>query len=161
MKRSIIILFTLLGMTILAQVEAATIKHRLDNGDVATIVNNSRVIISNPANKTSQVSYFSCISFDKAKAQLKQMQEDLQQDKNTFMKKDIAYPLAWHNEGKQHKFLNATQLSASFDEVFNSHIKTVIAKQDPYRLFANAKGIMMNEGDVWFCKRGIFLVNNP
>ncbi len=140
------------------------VNHTLDNGDIASVIDDSRIVIATPTDPThptiKQVSIFYCMLVSEAIQRLHDMQTDLQTDPNVFMQKQIAYPLTWNHANKHYKFLTATQLAPKFKQVFNSHIHTVIFKQDPYRLFANSQGIMLNDGDVWFCDKGIFVVNS-
>jgi hypothetical protein len=62
----------------------------------------------------------------------------------------IDYPISVIINGHQVQFENARQLRRSYDLVFNATFRKAIMKQDPSRLRANWRGLIVGDGEVWF-----------
>ena len=139
---------------------AATIQQNLSNDDVATITDDHQITIRNSKHEMLQESTFSCATVSATIFQLKKMQQDLIKEPKKFMKTDISYPLLWNHEKQHVKIKNSQELDKKFTVIFTKKIQDTVINQDPYRLFANSQGTMIGNGEVWFCNRGIFTINN-
>jgi hypothetical protein len=62
----------------------------------------------------------------------------------------IGYPVTVVLNGHQITFADPAQLSGSYDLVFNSNVRHAVIQQDPSRLRANWRGLIVGDGEVWF-----------
>lgn len=153
---SLIIFFVSISF---ASVNADTVKKTLSNGNVATIVDNQKITLTDKNGNVTQESTFSCGTVKQTVTQLQAMQENLAKKPKRFRAKNIAYPLLWNHNGQHIKIQNSKELAKKFNAVFTSGVQKAILEQDPYRLFANSNGNMIGNGQVWFCNQGIFSVS--
>jgi hypothetical protein len=157
LKSSVLIIF--LASFASFSAHAVTIQQDLSHDDVATITDDQQITIRNSKDEVIQESTFSCGTVSATIFQLKKIQQDLIKDPKKFMKTDISYPLLWNHDKKHIKIKNAQELDKNFTVIFTKKTQDAIINQDPYRLFANSQGTMIGNGNVWFCKQGIFVVN--
>jgi len=62
----------------------------------------------------------------------------------------VDYPFQAHIKGKAQKIKDAGQFTAAYDQIVTDKIKAAVAKQTYAKLFANAQGVMIGNGEVWF-----------
>jgi hypothetical protein len=62
----------------------------------------------------------------------------------------VDYPFHARIRGKALKIKDASQFIADYDQIMTGKVKTAVAKQTYATLFANAQGIMIGDGEVWF-----------
>lgn len=124
------------------------------------VVKNNQVTVYNAQGQMSQQSTFTSPTFLEARGFIVDIQQDLKSKSYTdFLQGDIAYPLRVNHKGKTTVYNNSEQLQPDFNKVFTKPILAAIIKQDPFELFANFQGVMIGGGQVWFNKKGIFVVN--
>jgi hypothetical protein len=61
-----------------------------------------------------------------------------------------AYPLSVHSKKGEQKIPNLPACQAKYDQIFTSQVLAAIAKQSFEQLFANWRGVMIGDGELWF-----------
>jgi hypothetical protein len=62
----------------------------------------------------------------------------------------ISYPFQARIKGKAVKIRDAQHFIADYDKVITAKVAGAVAKQSYATLFANAQGVMIGDGEVWF-----------
>jgi hypothetical protein len=73
----------------------------------------------------------------------------------------IDYPIVVVLNGHQVQLENARQLRHSYDLVFNAKVRKAVMQQEPRRLRANWRGLIVGDGEIWFTKdidTGVFKI---
>ena len=66
----------------------------------------------------------------------------------------VAYPVAFFQNGQRKTAANQAEFLRYYDAIFTRNFINRIAKGIPHHMFANAEGIMMADGAVWFDEQG-------
>lgn len=62
----------------------------------------------------------------------------------------VSYPLETRIGGKRVKLRDPAHFIASYGQIMTARVKQALAKQDYADLFANAEGLMIGDGEIWF-----------
>lgn len=62
----------------------------------------------------------------------------------------VDYPFTTKLGGKNVRIADAGHFVASYDEIVTPKVKAALAKQTYATLFANAQGVMIGAGEIWF-----------
>jgi hypothetical protein len=62
----------------------------------------------------------------------------------------IAYPFHARIGGKSIRIRDAAHFVATYDQVFTAKVKDALKVQTYETLFANAEGVMVGDGEIWF-----------
>ncbi|AYG68802.1 MULTISPECIES: hypothetical protein [unclassified Rhizobium] len=66
----------------------------------------------------------------------------------------VSYPFSARINGKAVKIKDAKHFTTDYDQVITAKVKDAVAKQKYETLFANAQGVMIGDGEIWFAKAG-------
>ena len=66
----------------------------------------------------------------------------------------VAYPVSFSLHGKDREAANEAEFLKSYRAIFTKDFVGRIARDMPHHMFANAKGIMLGDGAVWFDEQG-------
>jgi hypothetical protein len=73
----------------------------------------------------------------------------------------LTYPVAFSVSGRRSKATNAEQFLKHYDEIITPRFVTRVRNAIPHNMFANAQGIMLADGAVWFNDKGkAIAINN-
>ena len=66
----------------------------------------------------------------------------------------VAYPVSFFLRGQRRTAANATEFLKFYPAIFTKDFVDRIARDMPHHMFANAEGIMLADGAVWFERTG-------
>jgi hypothetical protein len=66
----------------------------------------------------------------------------------------VSYPATFQLAGKPREIANSAQFLRYYDRLFTKEFVAKIASGIPHNMFANAQGIMIADGAVWFNEFG-------
>ena len=66
----------------------------------------------------------------------------------------VTYPLAFSLNGKRARAANEQEFLSNYDRIFTAKFVDRIRGAIPHNMFANAQGIMIADGAVWFDEAG-------
>jgi len=79
----------------------------------------------------------------------------------TVAAKFVRYPVSFTLNGKRRKAANAAEFLQYYERIFTPAFVAKIAAGVPHHMFANAQGIMIADGAVWFDESGkVTVLNN-
>jgi len=115
------------------------------------IKSGDHVIVKNKSGAIEQESWFKTNGFN-----LKQAMDFLQKLKKLIKdgeKHSIANLINYKHPFRTNKIKtpikNQTEFLRNYSTIMTPDVRKAILQQDPYTLFANSKGIMIGNGDVW------------
>lgn len=62
----------------------------------------------------------------------------------------VDYPFRTRIDGKSVRIKNVNQFQVNYDKIVTAKVKAAVAKQTYSALFANAEGISVGDGEIWF-----------
>jgi hypothetical protein len=62
----------------------------------------------------------------------------------------IDYPVRARVNGKNAQIKNTGEFTRNYDQIINAKVKTTLEKQTYQNLFANADGVSIGDGVIWF-----------
>jgi hypothetical protein len=68
--------------------------------------------------------------------------------------KYVSFPCTYFLNGKRVTAKDSATFLKDYDQVFNAAFIAKISKDVPHHMFANAQGIMLADGAVWFNEQG-------
>ncbi len=68
--------------------------------------------------------------------------------------KYVSFPATFFQSGKRVSIGNSAEFLKDYDQIFTAAFMAQIAKGIPHHMFANAQGIMLADGAVWFDAEG-------
>jgi hypothetical protein len=92
-------------------------------------------------------------SEEKARAFLVAFQEAVAANDKRKVASMIRYPIVAQARGRNVRFKTPASLVASYDRVFTTPLKKVIADARTECLFTNWKGVMIHDGEIWMGAR--------
>jgi hypothetical protein len=109
-----------------------------------------------PAATSAATPAFDVAGTDAAKVQafLKCLQTSLTIDNRMKVASLFSYPVEVSVGGQVITLRNASDLQANYSRVFDAALRQAIASAKVDTLFANAKGVMFDNGRVWFAPVG-------
>jgi hypothetical protein len=62
----------------------------------------------------------------------------------------VLYPMLLNKDGKSEKIADRKAFITNYDRIFTMDVKAALQAQKTEKLFANYKGVMVGEGQLWF-----------
>lgn len=67
----------------------------------------------------------------------------------------VQFPVRAYTLNHGHRiFANAAAFTAQFDQIFNAEVRQALQAQVPACMFANYRGVMIGDGQIWFREDG-------
>lgn len=79
-----------------------------------------------------------------------ELQKHVEEGDKSAVTSMVSYPILVKIQGKKKKISSQKELLKNYDLIFKPEIKEKIKEQKLQALFANYKGIMIGNGEIWF-----------
>jgi len=93
-------------------------------------------------------------SYDRVEGNAQAFHDAVVAGNRTVAAKYVSFPATFLRSGKRVSMGNSAEFLEDYDQIFTAAFVAQIAKGIPHHMFANAQGIMLGDGAVWFDAEG-------